>query len=64
MFKLKLTVAAFSYIFPINNYSGVVVKVTGLDTNWIPDIRYQLPKKAGNINMPFVPLFQTKRAQL
>lgn len=63
MFKLKLTVAALSLLFPINNYSGRVVRATGLDTNWTP-IRYQLSKEAGNISMSFVSLLQTKMAQL
>lgn len=63
MFKLKLTVAAFYFLSPINNYSGAVIKATGLDTNWTP-IRQQLPKEAGNINKSFVSLFETKKAQL
>lgn len=63
MFKLKLTVVAFSLLFRINNYSGRVVKAIGLDTNWTP-IRYQLSKEAGNISMSFVSLLQTKMAQL
>lgn len=61
MFKLKVTVATFSYLFPINNYSGVVIKATGLEH---PSGAPTLPKEAGNINMSSVPLFQTKRAQL
>lgn len=63
MFKLKPTVAAFYFLFPINNYSGAVIKATGLDTNWTP-IRQQLPKEPGNINMSFVSLLQIKREQL